>query len=197
MKMLDLCSGLGGASQPMLENDWEVLRIENNPLLENISDTFIMDVEDFDFKQITSPPHSVDLIWASPPCLQFSVAYSAPKSIAKREGKSYEPDLSLLKKCIEIIEWAEPRFWVIENVIGAMKDFNPILGPPRQIIGPFALWGNFPFIHLDRDFSHSKYLNDKAASNPLRANYRALVPYPLADSLRRSIEEQRSILEWG
>ena len=195
MKMLDLCSGLGGASQPMIDNDWEVLRVENNPLLSEVPNTAMMDIMNYDFL-LMKEADDVDLIWASPPCLQFSVAYSAPKSIAKRENKPYSPDLSLMKKCLEIISWAQPRYWVIENVIGAIKDFNPILGPPRQIIGPFALWGNFPFIHLDSDFSHRKYDHDVSAKNPLRANIRAIIPYPLADSLRKSIEEQRSILEW-
>jgi hypothetical protein len=180
----------------MLDNDWQVLRVENNPILSDVPNTVTQDLMAFDDYELFSPTEKIDLIWCSPPCLEFSVAYNAPKSNAKREGIPYSPDLSLVKRCLDIIEWANPRYWVIENVHGAIKDFNPILGPPRQIIGPFALWGNFPFIHLDSDFSHRKYDNDVSAKNPLRANIRAIIPYPLADSLRRAIEEQRSILEW-
>ena len=87
MKMLDLCSGLGGASQPMIDNDWEVLRVENNPLLSEVPNTAMMDIMNYDFL-LMKEADDVDLIWASPPCLQFSVAYSAPKSIAKREGQT-------------------------------------------------------------------------------------------------------------
>ena len=32
-EMLDLFSGLGGASEAMLNHGWDVLRIENNPEL--------------------------------------------------------------------------------------------------------------------------------------------------------------------
>lgn len=195
MKMLDLCSGLGGASQPMLDRGWNVLRIENNPLLEEVPETTMMDIMEYKFEEMPQVD-DIDLIWASPPCRDFSLAYSSPKSKARRAGEDYNPDLSLMKKCFELIQWAQPRYWVIENVIGAIKDFSPILGQPRQIIGPFALWGNFPYIHLDSDFKHSKAQGDKHSSNPLRANYRAVIPYPLADSLRVAIESQRSILDW-
>lgn len=196
MKMLDLCSGLGGASQPMLDHSWEVLRIDNNPLLENIPNTEIRDI--MDFVEIPGvEAEQCDLVWASPPCVEFSLAYNSPKSKAARAGEEYNPDLSLMKKCFAMICWASPRYWVIENVIGAIKDFSPTLGQPRQIIGPFALWGNFPYIHLDSDFDHSKYNNDSWSTDPLRANRRAVIPYPLADSLRKSIQEQRSILDYS
>ena len=37
LKMLDLFSGLGGASEAMVNDPkWEVLRIENNPLLSGV-----------------------------------------------------------------------------------------------------------------------------------------------------------------
>ena len=194
MKMLDLCSGLGGASQPMIDADWNVLRIENNPMLSGVPNTQMMDI--MDFNPQGDVDGDVDLIWASPPCLQFSLAYSSPKSKARRAKKPYSPDLKLVKKCYKIIKWANPRYWVIENVIGSIKDFAPVLGQPRQIIGAFALWGNFPYIHTDREWAHSKAQGDKHSSDPLRANYRAIIPYPIADSLRISLEEQRSILEY-
>ena len=192
MKMVDLCSGLGGASQPMIDNDWEVVRFDNNPLLKDVPFTRSVDI-------MTMPKFEsdhIDLVWASPPCVDFSLAYAAPKSKARRAGIPYEPNLDLMLKCKEIIEQTNPRYWVIENVVGAIKDFLPHLGSPRQIIGPFVLWGNFPYIHLPPGFEHSKALNDKTSTHPLRSNWKALVPYPLADGLRIAIQEQHSILEW-
>ena len=192
MKMVDLCSGLGGASQPMVDNGWEVVRFENNPLLKDVPHTRLYDI----MKMPKFEADDVDLIWASPPCVEFSQAYSSPKSRARRAGLPYQPNLDLMLKCKEIIEQTQPRYWVIENVIGAIKDFQPALGTPRQIIGPFVLWGNFPYIHLPPEFQHSKALNDKTSSHPLRSNWKALIPYPLADSLRIAIQEQHSILDW-
>ena len=51
MKMLDLFSGLGGASEAMLANGWEVLRIENNPELALVPNTKIMCIYAFYDKQ--------------------------------------------------------------------------------------------------------------------------------------------------
>jgi len=195
MKMLDLFSGLGGASQPFLDHDWEVLRVENNPLLSEVPYTTMMNIMHYDFL-LLKEADGIDLIWASPPCLEFSNAFSAPKPTARREGKEFEADLSLMLKAKEIIDFAKPNYWVIENVVGAIKDFTPHLGAPRQIIGPFVLWGNFPYLIVPDDFAHSKRLSDRHSANPLRVNFKALIPYPLADSLRRALEEQRSILEW-
>jgi len=197
MNMLDLYSGLGGASQPFLDHDWPVIRIDNNPLLSEVPNTTIKDIMKIDLAKIrTYREEPITLIWASPPCLEFSQGFSAPKSKARRAGIPFEADLSLMLQAKEIIDFAKPKYWVIENVIGAIKDFAPALGPPRQIIGSFALWGNFPYITVPNDFEHTKAMNDKHSGNPLRSNYKALIPYPLADSLRRAIEEQRSILEW-
>lgn len=192
--MLDLCSGLGGASQPMLDSGWDVVRIENNPLLKDVPHTHLENILDWNHENMRGP--SLDLIWASPPCREFSQAYSSPKTIARREGKPYAPNLDLMLKCKEIIETLESRYWVIENVIGAIEDFKPYLGNPRQIVGPFVLWGNFPYFEMPPDFKHNKYAGDKHSRNPLRANYRAVIPYPLADGLRKAIQEQHSILEW-
>lgn len=193
MKMLDLFSGLGGASQPFYDRGWEVLRLENNPLLAGIPNTEMVDILEWKIDATREP---ITLIWSSPPCLQFSQAFSAPKSKARRAGILYKPDMRAAEKTKELIDSLQPKYWVVENVVGAIKDFNKIFGPPRQIIGPFVLWGNFPYLTFEEPFTHSKMHGDKHSSDPLRANYRAVVPYPLADSLRKAIEEQRSILEW-
>lgn len=46
---LDLFSGLGGASEAFLKDasNWNVLRIDNNPLLSEVPNTVIMDLNDF------------------------------------------------------------------------------------------------------------------------------------------------------
>lgn len=193
MRMLDVCSGLGGASQPMYDHGWEVLRLENNPLLKDVPNTAMVDIMELPFENLECPG-PIDLIWCSPPCREFSTGYASPRSKATRAGEIYEPNMDLLYKCIEIIEHLKPRYWVIENVRGAIKFFKPKLGEPRQILGSFVLWGNFPLIDLPRSFKHSKAMNDKTSSHPLRSNWKALVPYPLADSLRTAIENQQTIL---
>ncbi len=191
--MLDLYSGLGGASEAFTHGaePWSVLRYENNPLLADIPYTILCDLTECQ----EWPRHKVDVIWASPPCLEFSTGFNAPGPTAQRDGVDFQPDLTLVKRAVEIIDELEPTYWIIENVIGAIKHFEPFLGPPRQIIGSFVLWGNMPFLHVD-NFNHTKTGVDPGGSNPLRSNVRAKIPLELSQALRRAVESQTQLSDW-
>ncbi len=202
---LDLFSGLGGASEAFLqdERNWSVLRIDNNPLLCDVPNTRIMDIRDI---QAYSPrktrhwfpvPARIECIWASPPCTEFSGGFHSPKSKAARAGKleEYNPDLSLLQSALDIIKICEPKYWVIENVIGSIRYFEPILGKPKQIIGPYVLWGNFPTILCDEASLKGKKKTDYGPSE-LRPNYRALVDIEVSRSLKSAIESQYQIFDF-
>ncbi len=76
-RMLDIYSGLGGASEAFRLGGWEVHRLENNVLLKHVPDTQIVDVLQWPFHDI--PVGYYDFIWASPPCTEFSDGYSSPK----------------------------------------------------------------------------------------------------------------------
>jgi len=200
--MLDLFSGFGGASEAMVQDDtWSVLRIENNPLLGGVPYTIIDDV-----RNIATQVHmrdkrgdeKIDLIWASPPCRDFSSGYSSPKSIWCREHgiESYKPNMDLLLAAIEIIEKVKPKYWVIENVVGSIRYFEEYLGEPRQIIGPYVLWGNFPMLDCKPEVIASKSSKDVHSSNPLRSNYKAKVDIHISRTLKETIESQQSILDF-
>lgn len=199
-KMLDLCSGLGGASEAFLNHGWEVKRVENNMLLKNVPNTVIMDIFQLETtleNLIATWPdfEQIDFVWCSPPCTDFSVAYSSPRSVAQRNGEDYYPDaaIEMVKCCKRIIDLLQPRYWVIENVSGAATWLNDILGKPTQIVGPFYFWGKFPHIHMPLGFKHSKFTNDTWSSDPLRANKRALVPYEISEAFVKALGEQKSL----
>jgi hypothetical protein len=194
MRMLDLFSGLGGASEAMVEAGWDVMRFENNQLLEDVPHTFIHDLMQ---EPLNLNTHWVqpDLIWASPPCVEFSDGYSSPKSIAQREGVKYEPDMSLVQKSVEIIKEYRPKYWVIENVRGAQPFFKPLLGNRRQRIGSVYLWGNFPLLDVG-DYVHKKP-EGPWSSDPLRANVRAKIPIEISRALRLACETQTTLQRWA
>ncbi|MGB1633087.1 MAG: DNA cytosine methyltransferase [Candidatus Poseidoniaceae archaeon] len=200
-KMLDLFSGLGGASESMvMSENWEVMRVENNSMLSGVAHSHEICVKQFrdELRGMIDDgfvPESPTLIWASPPCVEFSFAYSSPQSKAIRAGEEYNPDMSLLEATIDIIEMLQPKYWVIENVRGAVKWFKPYLGEQKQVINhSIFLWGNYP--SFDPGEIESKFKNEGSSRDPLRANKRALIPFSVSNELRRAIEQQRSILEW-
>ena len=105
----DLCSGLGGWTEAFVQSDWFVIRIDNNPELEYVPFTRIWDVKDW-MDWIDDLPHP-DIIVASPPCQEFSTANPVSRI-------DFDPDMSLVQACLDIIDYAEPTYWVLENVKG-------------------------------------------------------------------------------
>jgi hypothetical protein len=196
--MLDLYSGLGGASEAFVQAGWNVIRIENNPDLQYIPKTYDIDVIKLSQNKTILESWEkqfgkIDLIWASPPCTEFSNGFNSPKSRAIRAGEDYFPDMRHVHAALEIIRYFDPTYWVIENVYGASPYFQPLLGKPRQIVEPFLLWGNFPYLHL-KDFKHKKI--DKGSGHKLRSNYRALIPFELSFELFETIRCQKTLWEW-
>jgi len=190
--MLDLGAGLGGASEAFLQAGWDVVRIDNNPALEDVPEMKIIDI-------LEGGNHIVnghfDFIWASPDCTDFSLAYNAPGPKARREGKPFTPDIQLVEKMKAIIDYYDPQYWVIENVRGASKIFSRLLqSPPRQIVGPYFFWGLFPFIDVN-GYVHGR---EKMNTNPgpMRYNERSKIPFEISQRFHDAITGQRKITEW-
>lgn len=199
MKVLDLFSGLGGFSEAFLKSGDEVCRVENNPLLAEVPETTIQDVKDMRnrlrrFERDGQPIRKIDLVLASPPCLEFSLAYSAPRSIANREGKEWNPSLELLEITLEIIKIIQPRWWVIENVMGSQRYFERLGLIPHQIHGSCVFYGNFP--KFETPSMPTKQQKDSWHGDPLRMNKRAFIPLELSMSLRKALVEQKTLFEF-
>jgi len=195
--MLDLCSGFGGQSQDFLDNNWDVLRIDNNPLLNGVKNTVIEDI--YELAVYNNSSTRIDYVHAGPTCTEFSLAYNAPRSIAIHSGKENEYDpkegIRLVERCKQIIDTLNPIYWSIENVRGSIKYLTPILGEPRLIVGAWVYWGNFPLFDPSTLTLPNKSAQDKRHS-PLRANYRAHIPLCVSRAFRKSMEEQKSIFNY-
>ena len=68
MKVIDLCSGLGGFSQAFVDAGDEVIRVDIGTKFRNVPHTVISDVMAWE------PPFVPDIVLASPPCQAFSFA---------------------------------------------------------------------------------------------------------------------------
>ena len=182
----DLCSGLGGWTEAFAQSDWFVVRIEINPKLEYVPFTRIHDVTTW-MDWIDDLPHP-DVIVASPPCTEFSTADW------RKDRETLEPDMTIVRACLDIIDYIKPTWWVLENVKGACRFFIPIIGHHRQAVGnkqcpQFYLWGNFPLLSMKPHWKHSK-------SDIRDPQKRALIPFELSFQLKRAIEQQARIDRW-
>ena len=172
--MLDLCSGLGGASAAMSNRGWSVIRVDIDPCF---APDVVANVREWSYEG--SPP---DLIWASPPCTEFS-RESMPWC---RTGKT--PDMSIVLACKRIIQECNPRFWIIENVRGAIRWFQPHFGEPAARYGPFYLWGHFPPLgDFCLDYRRKESYNSKQQAE------RAFIPYQLSFAVAQAVELQQPL----
>jgi len=200
MKLLiDLCSGLGGASEAFMHSkNWVVLRFDND-------DRFAGVLPNTHFIDLTNPIQSIMIlrdhiktsivlhgdfeevvIWASPPCTDFSLA---------NPNRPNDPCLKIVKSCISIIKLLEPDAWIIENVKGAISHFRPLMGEFSQNIDCFFFWGVFPLISLVDRVKHHKPLNHSSA-NPLRPNLRAYVPMHISKGFLNALDCQMTMFDF-
>jgi len=194
--MLDVFAGFGGQSQAFLNHGWDILRVDNNPMLSEVPKMVIMDVADLWPHNAMPYSFHFDYVHASPPCLEFSTGFSGPRAKAQRSGQTdYAPSLDLLHEAIRIIEDLQPKYWSIENVKGSIKFFEPFLGKPRLIIGSWVYWGNFPLFDASKLELPTKSSQDRRWS-PLRANHQAHIPLCVSTAFLSAMQQQKSILDF-
>lgn len=165
--MLDLFSGLGGASQAFKSRGWDVVTVDNDP---RFGCTYTADLLTWRW----DGPRP-DFIWASPPCTEFS------REIMPWCRTGNPPSLDLVRAALRVIDAARPRFWCLENVRGSVKWIAPLIGRHRQSHGPFYLWGSFPAFEC-----RVKPFKEKLTS--ARRADRAKVPAELSDAMAAACE---------
>lgn len=205
---IDLFCGLGGASAAFRQHrKWKVIAIDNNPeLIPHVHGMILADVHQVNQtytiieRLLLEHRHEITHIvcWLSPPCTDFSLA---------NPNRPLDPDMTLLLDGMKIrnmigsfsFEHGIDFKWAVENVKGAIDYFNEELEMLwHQRVGPMFLWGTIPWIDFidakDREFRKG---DSNKGSRALRPNLRALVPFPLSQSLLDALEKQRSILDYS
>lgn len=171
---VDLFSGTGGATRAFADRGWRVVRVD-------IDGRHHPDVR-ADVGRLPLAG-AVGFLWASPPCTEFSGAD------ARVDHRSKRPSLELVFAALRAAVDLRPRFWILENVRGAI----PFLGIPAQKIGPWCLWGYFPPIRVT--LAMQTYLKAAAGST---AAARAAIPYDLSAAVCEAVESHwavRSLLD--
>jgi len=166
--MLDLFAGLKGASQAMVDRGWTVYTVE---ILERFHPTIVGDVA-----HLPLLPFAVDLLWASPPCTEYT-----RKDLPWFRNQP-EPDLRLYEATRAIITEWRPRFYVIENVRGAQRYWGRTIHYKSRY-----LWTDIPLlpeiIGLGNRDKRSIWGGD-----PLAHWKRSKIPYAISDAIAATIE---------
>lgn len=191
MKALDLYCGLGGWSDGLAMEGFEVLGVEIEPHIAELykHPVIVADVRNLDSNNFKG----YDLIVGSPPCRDFTkipdVRYKEGegyKITPWKEPKNPERGLELVYAFLRIVEEAEPTYWIMENVVGLTEHLDI---KPRMItkLGKGmkrAFWGNFPSFFVIRDYSLKPKEN---IQGKLRKWERAKIPISFSSALGRAV----------
>jgi len=170
---VDLGTGLGGWTAPFRDSPgWRSVGID-------IRDDLNADV----VGDIRSLPVncSPTLLTMSPPCTEFT-RYHLPWL------DEPDPDMTLVRACLEAVDELDPDWWVLENVQGLKRYWGR---EEAKRVGPYYLWGEFPTFDV--------VVSDggKMAVSGENPEERARIPYEIGDSLRRSVEWNSCPLHTG
>ena len=195
MKALDLFCGLGGFSDGLALEGFEVLGVEIEPKIAALykHPVIVADIRSLNPENFKG----YDLIVGSPPCRDFA------RPICSVFGHRWKrpPDpaygMVLVRAFLNFVKVAEPRFWLMENVIG-LKEYLEIPPKCESYLGLYmkrALWGNFPPFLIPMDMNKKSMFQPGSFCKPvdntwLRSWNRAKIPLPVARALGRAVKER-------
>lgn len=117
IQILSLCDYTGSWSQPYVDAGYDVIRVD----IKKGDDVRL-------FKALSHPVRGV---LAAPPCTHF--ASSGARWWADKGEAALLEALAIVDACLRIVAVHRPRWWVLENPIGRLRDY---LGEPRMSFDP-------------------------------------------------------------
>lgn len=177
-EVLELFCGMGGWSKAWANHGHKCTGIDLTDFSNDYPGEFIK-ADLFDWE----PEKSYDIVLASPPCTEFS--------IAKKWGWGTQDErqgLDLVYRTFELIDKINPKFWAIENVKG-LSEFLPMrterVRYGRNIQTKEAhIWGNFPRLGMISPCVSYRKHDDLKRSEK---KFRGLIPQELANAIHEAI----------
>ena len=147
MNVLELFSGTGSVGKVCDLLGWNSISVD---LEEKFNPTHLCNIMDFDYKQY--PKDYFDIVWASPPCTNYSHLQTSWLG-RKRHGVIYTREImnqemleddKLIVKTLEIINYFNCHYWFIENPASSrMKDRAMMKGINNYVVDycMYSDWG--------------------------------------------------------
>ena len=106
MKIMELFCGTKSFSNEVLKENahCEIITLD---IMKRYNPTIQCDILEWNYKD-KYLSNSFDIIWASPPCTEYSKAH-------RRKPRNLYLADNIVKRTIEIINYFKPKYWFIEN----------------------------------------------------------------------------------
>ena len=210
MKVLDLFYGLGGFSQAFKERGHEIVTVD---IEEKFNPTICKDVLELTIEDLKSYM-PFDVVLASPPCTCFSIAsISTHWNPNRRPKETAKHAIAIVKKTLQLIEYLNPKFWIVENPRGMLRKMSFMKVYHHKLITlcqygdtrmkPTDLWGKFPMVFSARRCYNNDNCHESAPRGsktgtqglPTSAE-RAKLPYGLSKELCSACENPSIYNVW-
>jgi len=190
VKALDLFCGLGGWSDGLALEGFEVLGVEIESHIAELykHPVIVADVRELNGKAF----QGYDLIVGSPPCRDFTIL---PDHALRSDGelwrwkdsKNPERGMELVHAFLRIVEEAKPTYWILENVVGLTEhlDLKPRMLTRLGKDMKRAFWGNFPAFFVVRDYGLKRRIH---IHGKLRRWERAKIPVSFSRALGKAVK---------
>jgi hypothetical protein len=137
VRILDCCSGTQSIERWVethkLSDRVEVISVDIATVLGKLP-THLADITTWDYKAAYPVGH-FDIVWASPPCTQYSVARSTgpPRDLVGAD--------KIVQRCLDIIDHFKPKVWVVENPAWGLLRGRPVVQGLPSVICSYCQYG--------------------------------------------------------
>jgi hypothetical protein len=154
-----------------------------------------------DVRALPLKPFHVDVLWASPPCQDFS-----KWGLRCFNPNPPEPNLSIAEAVYELTQSWPCRYWAVENVLAARRWFTRLFGPCWYVVPGHSIYSNLAFL-LPNIAPHKGSLHDPVitgkrwgamghhnrkqyGSNDESARQAAMIPYEIGEAICLAVERR-------
>ena len=166
--LLELFSGTGSVGKVAESMGYTVVSLDRD-----MEATIQTDIMNWDYQNFPKPV--IDVIWASPPCTEYSRAKTC--GIRDIEGAN-----AIVRRTLDIIDYFKPKYWIIEN-------------PQTGLLKEQEMMNGIPYLDVD----YCKYGMPYRKRTRLWNNIDSWQPQPLCkrDCLSMNPERTRHLAQQG
>jgi hypothetical protein len=117
--IIDLCAGTGAWSEPYVVAGYDVRRVT---------------WPEYDVRTYRPPRRAYGVLMAVD-CTHFSGSGAQYWKVKDLDGRTLQAVL-IAKSCLEIKDFCQPIFWVLENPVGRIRKLLPEIGEPKLTFNP-------------------------------------------------------------